>query len=110
MPRVDTDFKDRVYATVKLIPQGKVATYGQIAAICGAAWASWEVGQIAHFGLNSIPWHRVVNKKGGLASGYTPGGRASQKKLLQDEKVTFVDEYQVDISLHLWQPNLKDIH
>jgi alkylated DNA nucleotide flippase Atl1 len=48
MKRVDSEFKDRVYEIVGQIPKGKIATYGQVAAMAGAAWAAWEVGQIAH--------------------------------------------------------------
>ncbi|HET8671526.1 MAG TPA: MGMT family protein, partial [Candidatus Saccharimonadales bacterium] len=68
MPRVDADFKRQVYDLVAQIPEGRVMTYGQIAALCGAAWAAWEVGQIAHQGPDDLPWHRVVNKQGGLAA------------------------------------------
>ena len=109
MPRVDEAFKNRVYELVRQIPQGKVATYGQIAAICGAAWAAWEVGQIAHLGPSDLPWQRVVNKKGGLASGYVPGERATQKKLLEGEDIEFVEDYLVNMDRHLWQPDLKII-
>ncbi len=69
MPRVDEEFKNRVFAIVAQIPKGKVMTYGQIAALCGAAWAAWEVGQIANHGPSDLPWQRVVNKQGGLARG-----------------------------------------
>jgi alkylated DNA nucleotide flippase Atl1 len=59
MTRVDADFKNRVYKIVTEIPKGRVMTYGQIAAICQAAWAAWEVGQIAHLapcaGLPACP-------------------------------------------------------
>ncbi len=59
MSRVDSEFKNRVYEIVAAIPKGKVMTYGQVAAAAGAAWASWEVGQIAHFapcvGLPACP-------------------------------------------------------
>jgi len=59
MQRVDNDFKERVYMLVSQIPRGRVMTYGQIAALAGAAWAAWEVGQIAHFapcaGLKTCP-------------------------------------------------------
>jgi methylated-DNA-protein-cysteine methyltransferase-like protein len=107
MPRVDADFKDQVYALVKQIPKGRVASYGQIAAICGAAWAAWEVGQIAHLGPPALPWHRVVNKAGGLASGFVPGGRDAQKKLLEGEDIKFIDQCNVDMEQYLWRPNLK---
>ena len=80
MKRVDAQFKERVYRLVSEIPRGRVMTYGQIAALCGAAWAAWEVGQIAHFGPDKLPWQRVVNKQGNLARAYTQGGLDGHKK------------------------------
>ena len=109
MPRVDPDFKEQVYRVVKEIPEGKVASYGQISALCGAAWAAWEVGQIAHLGPADIPWHRVVNKKGGLASGYVPGGPETQRRLLQNEGITFTDMQTVKMDQYQWRPNPKDL-
>jgi methylated-DNA-protein-cysteine methyltransferase related protein len=78
-------------------------TYGQIAALAGAAWAAWEVGQIAHTGPVDLPWQRVVNKQGGLANGY-PGGRAGHKNDLLAEGIAVNDDYQVDVGNLLWQP------
>lgn len=105
MPRVDENFKKRVYELVVQIPHGRVMSYGQIAAICGAAWAAWEVGQIAHSGPDNLPWQRVVNKQGGLARGY-PGGLAAHKKALKAEGVDVDEEYRVKIEQILWQPNI----
>lgn len=101
--RVDTDFKERVYALVAMIPAGRVMTYGQIAALCGAPWAAWEVGQIAHSGPVKLPWQRVVNKKGGLAPGY-PGGVAGHKRQLEAEGISVGDDLTVDVKALLWQP------
>lgn len=101
MPRVDTDFAARVYALVAKIPRGKVATYGQIAAACGAAWAAWEVGQIAHTGPDDLPWQRVVNKQGGLARGY-PGGVAVHKRALEADGVIVNDDQTVNMKEYLW--------
>ena len=81
MSRVDADFAKRVYDIVAQIPQGRVMTYGQIATLCGAAWAAWEVGQIAHTGPADLPWQRVVNKQGGLAAGWPGGGRELESRL-----------------------------
>lgn len=78
-------------------------TYGQLAALAGAAWAAWEVGQIAHTGPSDLPWQRVVNKSGGMASGY-PGGMEGHKKALMAEGVTVDDEFKVNIKQLLWQP------
>jgi methylated-DNA-protein-cysteine methyltransferase-like protein len=83
MSRVDKDFNKRVHKIVAQIPRGKVMTYGQIAALAGAPWAAWEVGQIAHYGPSDLPWQRVVNKKGGLAQAYTPGGLESHRRDLE---------------------------
>ncbi len=107
MQRVDSEFKERVYALVSQIPKGRVMTYGQIAALAGAAYAAWEVGQIAHTGPPDLPWQRVVNKSGGLAKGY-PGGYEEHKKQLLAEGIDVDDEYKVDIKELLWQPPHKD--
>jgi methylated-DNA-protein-cysteine methyltransferase related protein len=96
-------FRDLVYVMVKEIPNGKVMTYGQIAALCGHPGAAQVVGQIAHFGPSDIPWHRVVNAKGGLASGFPWGGRKGHAKLLEAEGVKLT-ENRVDIKELLWWP------
>lgn len=103
MSRVDQQFRDRVYQIVAGIPKGKVMTYGQIAALAGAAWAAWEVGQIAHTGPTQLPWQRVVNKNGGLARGY-PGGMEGHKQDLLAEGVAVSQDYLVDIDRLQWQP------
>jgi len=105
MPRVDAEFKQRVYDLVAQIPEGRVMTYGQLAALSGAAWAAWEVGQIAHTGPENLPWQRVVNKQGGLAAGWPNGGRAAQAALLEAEGIEILDDYKVNVDKLLWNPN-----
>ena len=105
MPRVDAMFKERVYALVSQIPKGKVMTYGQVAALAGAAWAAWEVGQIAHTGPENLPWQRVVNKQGGLAAGWPNGGRQAHKSALEADGVSVTDDFRVDIGKILWHPD-----
>lgn len=78
-------------------------TYGQIAALCGNARAARIVGGIAHFGDPDLPWQRVVNKQGGLASGY-PGGRQGHQQVLEGEGVRVSDDYCVEITKLLWWP------
>jgi len=104
MPRVDAAFKERVYELVAQIPKGRVMTYGQVAAYCGAAWAAWEVGQIAHSGPTGLPWQRVVNKQGGLAAGWPNGGRAAHAAALQADGVEVSDDYTVNVGELLWSP------
>jgi len=104
MPRVDEAFAQKVYELVAQIPSGRVMTYGQLAALSGAAWAAWEVGQIAHGGPSDLPWHRVVNKQGGLASGWPGGGRDAHRALLEAEGVPVSGDYTVDVESLLWHP------
>jgi methylated-DNA-protein-cysteine methyltransferase-like protein len=99
---VDPNFRQRVEAVVAQIPQGRVMTYGQLAALCGNARAARIVGGIAHFGDPDLPWQRVVSKQGGLAAGY-PGGRHGHAEHLRAEGVEVVDE-KVDVHGLLWWP------
>lgn len=108
MARVDGEFKERVYTLVAQIPKGKLMTYGQLAALSGAAWAAWEVGQIAHTGPADLPWQRVVNKQGGLASGY-PGGKEGHKQVLESEGYTVSDDFIVNVGELLWNPNQSNL-
>ena len=102
----EADFRQRVEAIVAQIPKGRVMTYGQLAALCGNARAARIVGGIAHFGDPELPWQRVVNKSGGLASGY-PGGRSGHKQVLEGEGVAVGDDFKVDIGRLIWQPDSK---
>jgi methylated-DNA-protein-cysteine methyltransferase-like protein len=105
MPRVDAEFANQVYELVARIPEGRVMTYGQVAAYCGAAWAAWEVGQIAHTGPTDLPWHRVVNKQGGLAAGWPGGGRAAHAAQLMAEGIAVTEDFKIDVEQLLWRPD-----
>lgn len=100
---VDANFRERVESLVRQIPQGRVMTYGQLAALCGNARAARIVGGIAHFGDPALPWQRVVNKQGGLASGY-PGGRSGHRHVLEQEGFTVSEANTVDVERLLWWP------
>jgi methylated-DNA-protein-cysteine methyltransferase related protein len=101
----DTLFKEQIYALVAKIPEGRLMTYGQIATLCGKPRGAWEVGQIAHFGPEGLPWHRVVNKQGGLASGWPNGGREAQAALLEAEGIKVTPDFVVDIATLQWRPD-----
>lgn len=108
MKRVDSEFRDRVFKIVGQIPKRKLMTYGQVAAVAGAPWAAWEVGQIAHYGPTDLPWQRVVNKSGGLARGYTSGGFEAHKRDLEAEGVEVDEDYRVvGFKELLWHPPLE---
>lgn len=82
-------------------------TYGQIAGLCGNARAARIVGGIAHYGDPALPWQRVVNRSGGLASGY-PGGRQGHKQVLEAEGIEVRDD-RVDVQKLLWTPGGNDV-
>lgn len=98
-----SSFRVRVELLVAQIPTGRVMTYGQIAVLCGSPRAARIVGGIAHYGDLSLPWHRVVNKKGGLARGY-PGGMSAHAQHLREEGVHISEDYRVSIEEYLWSP------
>lgn len=93
-------FRGRVCDLVALIPEGKVMTYGQIAAMCGSPRAARIVGGIAHYGDIKLPWHRVIKKDGSLAEGY-PGGIARHEEHLRQEGI-FISHGKVAMKKHLW--------
>ena len=99
---MDYGFRDRVYAVVAQIPPGCVMTYGQIAALCGSPRAARIVGGVAHYGDLSLPWQRVVNKTGGLASGYS-GGKVGHQAALEAEGFA-VTNFSVDVQKLIWWP------
>lgn len=103
MDTSDSSFRSRVYALVAGIPKGKVMTYGQIAALCGHPRAARIVGGVAHYGDPDLPWQRVVNKSGGLATGY-PGGREAHQKHLEAEGILFNADGHLAIEEYLWKP------
>ncbi len=107
MKKSDTqsDFRKDVERIVTQIPYGKVTTYGDIAAMAGHAHAARVVGGIAHFGDSKLPWQRVVNRFGGLASGY-PGGRDGHRQVLEQEGIMSTHEIVDHFEDIRWRPNL----
>lgn len=94
--------KEKVYAFLKTIPRGKVATYGQIAAHLGNKHLARAVGNILHSNPDPAhyPCHRVVNNKGRLAENFAFGGSAAQRKLLENEGIVFEDDGSINLAKH----------
>lgn len=97
-------FFDRVYQFVKLVPSGKVVTYGQVARAIGAPRCARQVGFALHVNPEPgvIPCHRVVNREGRLAPAFAFGGIEIQAALLQEEGVEVTDG-AVDLSRYQWR-------
>lgn len=101
---ITDNFRQRVLELMGRLPTDKVTTYGDIAAIAGSPRAARIVGGIAHSGPDDLPWHRLVNASGGLASGY-PGGRSVQRQLLaQDGIVCSENDQIVNFEETRWRP------
>lgn len=100
----DSYFKQAVHDIVLSIPYGKVMTYGQVAALCGSPRAARIVGQIAHFGPEDIPWHRVVYKDGSVATEYSFGGLKGHMSALKSEGVELSDGKINNIETYIWWP------
>ena len=83
----------RIYEAVKMIPKGRVATYGQVAEMAGDRKMARAVGNALHKNPEPgvIPCHRVVNSKGELAGAFAFGGAGVQAGLLESEGVRVVD-------------------
>ena len=92
-----------IYDVVKQIPKGKVATYGQVAALAGNKHWSRVVGYALHANPDPehIPCHRVVNYRGEVSKAFVFGGENRQIALLQSEGVE-LEGNRVDLAVYRW--------
>ena len=99
----------RVWAIVRRIPRGRVATYGQIAALAGLGRQARQVGYALHAlpGEGFAPWHRVVNAHGAIS--LPPGGGAdvTQRLRLEREGVRFDARGRIDLERYGWRPGSR---
>src|SRR3982750_1966220 len=109
MPPSDSGIRSRFYAAIRRIPRGRVATYGQIAALAGLPRRARMVGQALRSTPDGveIPWHRVINAQGGISPrgdsiGWTEG---YQRHLLEEEGVVFSRSGKVDLDRFGWDPD-----
>jgi methylated-DNA-protein-cysteine methyltransferase-like protein len=96
----------RIYSVVRRIPKGRVATYGQVAALAGLAGHARQVGYALHAlpGGTVVPWHRVVNAAGRISTRATAGGELVQRLLLEKEGVPLDARGRVPLDRVRWQP------
>jgi len=105
--KLSTSFFRRVISIVKKIPRGKVATYGQIAALAGNSRAARQVAWVLHAASDKekLPWQRVINRAGGISLPRY-GGYELQRALLIKEKIKFDSVDRVDLEEFQWQPRV----
>jgi len=99
----------RIYATVKRVPKGRVATYGQIAALAGLERHARQVGYALHAlpAGDDVPWHRVINARGEVSARAEPGWEHIQRKLLEGEGVRFDASGRVSLARFQWRPRSR---
>ena len=90
---------EKIYEVVKSIPEGKVATYGQVALLAGNPRWARVVGYALHINPEPgiIPCHRVVNREGKVAPGFAFGGEGVQRQLLESEGIVFELDGRIDL-------------
>jgi len=98
---------DAVYKLVRRIPAGRVATYGQIAALTGFPRHARQVGYALaalRGGDDDVPWHRVVNAGGRVSPRAEPGYEDYQRILLEAEGVEFDEQGRLSLARFQWRP------
>ncbi|MEN9502402.1 MAG: hypothetical protein RI964_1687 [Pseudomonadota bacterium] len=94
----------QIYAVVRQIPEGKVATYGDVAALAGLPNHARLVGYALHAlpPYTDVPWQRVINAQGRISLGRADiGGELQQRRLLENEGVVFLNG-RVDLTVYRW--------
>ena len=103
-----SDFFNRVYEVVKLIPPGRVTSYGAIAKYLGAAGSARMVGwamNASHSHREFVPAHRVVNRNGLLTGKHHFDTPDAMKELLENEGVKVKADKIVNFNHHFWDPS-----
>ncbi len=97
---------ERVYRVVRRIPPGRVASYGQVAAIAGMPRAARQVGYALHALAfeSDVPWHRVVNARGEISARGPSETAPLQQSRLESEGIAFAPSGRVDLGRFGWRP------
>jgi methylated-DNA-protein-cysteine methyltransferase-like protein len=107
----DADFFSQVYEVVRLIPKGKVTSYGAIANALGTKLSARLVGWAmngAHHVKPKVPAHRVLNRNGMLSGKMHFGSPTRMQELLEKEGIKIKDDKVIDLEKHFWDP-LKEL-
>lgn len=95
----------RIYAVVRRIPRGRVATYGQVARLAGIGGQARQVGYAMHAlpAGTTVPWHRVVNARGEVSRRARGEGELEQRLRLEREGVRFSWRGRIDLAMFGWR-------
>lgn len=102
----ELDWNRQVWDLVGVIPAGKVATYGQLAAILGFPKRARHIGFALNRTPNSIqlPWHRVINSRGEISLPPLSEGGMLQRLLLEQEGIIFGSKNRINLKRFGWNP------
>lgn len=103
---------DLIYAVVRKIPRGQVATYGQVAELAGLVGKPRLVGYALYrvTDADQIPWHRVINAKGEVSrSPHRNGTDDLQQSLLEDEGIEFDARGKIDLNRYRWRADVETL-
>lgn len=102
---------EEFYAVVRRVPEGRVATYGQVATLAGHDGHARQVGYALHAlpEGSDVPWQRVVNARGEVSPRSEPGWEGLQRAILEDEGVDFDARGRIDLGRFRWQPGDEDL-
>jgi methylated-DNA-protein-cysteine methyltransferase-like protein len=103
----DISFFEKVYQVARLIPHGRVTSYGAIAKFLGSAQSARMVGYAmngSHTQSEFIPAHRVVNRNGMLTGKHHFGGPETMRELLESEGAIIVENQIVNFKQLFWDP------
>lgn len=99
--------RQKIYAVVRRVPRGKVATYGQIAEIAGLEGHARQVGyaMAALQSSSALPWHRILNAQGRVSMRSAGAGSTIvQQQLLEREGIVFDGGGRVSLARYRWKP------
>ncbi len=100
-----SDAYTRIYDVVREIPEGRVATYGQVASLAGLPGHARQVGYALHaLAGDGVPWHRVINARGEISRRSEGGSEPLQRLMLEDEGVAFDGNGRVSLRRFRWDP------
>ena len=101
-----SDAYGKIYAVVRRIPRGRVASYGQVAELAGLPGRARQVGYALHAlpDDHRLPWQRVVNARGEVSRRAEPMMEQVQRSLLEAEGVQFDARGRIDLARFGWQP------
>ena len=100
----DHDYRERVFRIVRMIPSGRIMTYGQIAEILGEGYTPRTVGFVMHSSDDKTPWHRVINAQGGCSTRGLVLPHDKQQRMLEAEGVSFNERGRCELKEYLWIP------